>query len=178
MVAFYILLFLALFHYIYESVLLPSIRLNYRYRLFSLRDELRRLKFENRDLIDDKLYDHLQTSLNVIVNYLYRFDIWMLWKAHKRYVEDKKFRERIERRAKLIDELLEKCKVTEVVELRKKYLGTLEYVLLANAGAWYIYLFPIAFVLVGLNKLKSFIKEVSTIREHEVEEIAPSLSVV
>lgn len=172
----YILLLLALFHYIYESALLPSIRLNYRYRLFSLRDELRRLKFENRDLIDDRLYNYLQTSVNVTVNILHRIDLGMVLKTHKRYEEDKEFHQRIERRRKLIDDLLQKCEVSEIVEVRKKYLRTLEYVFFANTGALYIYLVPIAILLACLDKLKSFIKDVSTIREREVDEISPAYS--
>jgi hypothetical protein len=172
----YILFLFALIHFIYENILLPSFRLKLRYRLFSLRDELRGLKFENMDIIDEKLYKYLQTSLNVTVTILYRIDIGTVLKVQKRYEKDKKFRERIERRAKLIDNLVEKCPIDKVAEIRREYLRVLEYAFLANSGSWFIYLVPIALVIVCLDKLNEFIKNISTIREHEVDEVVPSSS--
>lgn len=170
----YILLFLALFHYLYENVLLPSIRLKFRYRLFSLRDELRRLKFENIDLVDDRLYEYLQTSLNVTINILPRIDIGMFLKVRKIYEEDKEFRSKIERRGKLMDELTEKCKVPKLVEIRENYLEIFRYVFLANVGSWSIYIVPIALLVICWNNMKTFIKNITTIREHEVDVILPS----
>ncbi len=41
-----ILFWLAILHFIYEGIILPSIRLNLRYKLFVLRDELRSLRHE------------------------------------------------------------------------------------------------------------------------------------
>ena len=37
---FVITVFFAIIHFIYESIVLPSIRLNIRYKLFSIRDKI------------------------------------------------------------------------------------------------------------------------------------------
>jgi hypothetical protein len=49
-----LMFFLALAHFIYESILAPSWRLSLRFRLFSLRDEVRALEADCRDGLDDE----------------------------------------------------------------------------------------------------------------------------
>ena len=45
---FYILIILAVWHFVYEAILLPSIRWNLRNELFALRDRLRNVVIENQ----------------------------------------------------------------------------------------------------------------------------------
>ena len=170
----YIILSLALLHFIYQGIILPSFRLKYRYKIFSMRDNLRRLKFERDNEIDDKLFEYLQTSLNITLNILYRIDFSLLVKAKSIYEHNEKFRNNIERRAKYIDGLFDKCDVTEIIEIRKKYLELLEQVLLANSGALLIYLVPIGLLALSWNWFTEFIKRLSAIEEKEVEIILPS----
>jgi hypothetical protein len=52
-----IIIFLALtvFHFVYESILAPSFRLSLRFRLFVLGDEVRKLKIECAESLNDEL---------------------------------------------------------------------------------------------------------------------------
>jgi len=164
----YVFMSLALLHYIYESIMLPSIRLKFRYRMFSLRDDLRRLRVQHGDVLNQKLYHHLQTSLNVTLDNLYRIDLAAFLTVHRRYQTDREFRERVERRARLLDELLAECPLPQVLDIRDEQLRVFRRVFLANAGSWFIYLIPAALVLLCFEQLKSFIRKISSIPEYEV----------
>ena len=59
-----VLLALAVFHFVYESILAPSLRLSLRFRLFALRDEARQLKIECVDSLNDAHCVFLQASIN------------------------------------------------------------------------------------------------------------------
>lgn len=61
--------------FIYQAIILPSIRLHYRYRIFELRDQLRRLVIEGRVREDDKAFQLLHDRLNVMCVSLHRIDL-------------------------------------------------------------------------------------------------------
>ncbi len=71
-IIFYILLALAIIHFIYEGIIAPSMRLHYRYRLFTLRDELRFLKATHKDELPDEVFILLQNILNNSITLLHR----------------------------------------------------------------------------------------------------------
>ena len=65
---FYIMLGLALWHFLYESVIAPSLRHTLRYKFFKLRDELRDIKFEGLTIKEEKAYKLLETSICNLIN--------------------------------------------------------------------------------------------------------------
>jgi hypothetical protein len=70
-----VMMLLTLAHFIYESIVAPSLRLKIRYDLFALRDELRFLKIKRGSSLDDKHYVYLQDSINTMISHLARYDI-------------------------------------------------------------------------------------------------------
>jgi hypothetical protein len=77
-----IVLSLAIVHFVYEGMILPTIRLHFRYRLFALRDRLRHLKTKEDNKLDADSYRYLQEALNVMIAFLYRFDLRAAFEAN------------------------------------------------------------------------------------------------
>src|SRR5688572_28045975 len=72
------LFLLAIFQWVYESILAPSFRLDLRLRLFALRDELSDLKASSGRPPGDEQSFALLDSMNNLIAGLERFDIAML----------------------------------------------------------------------------------------------------
>jgi hypothetical protein len=53
-IAIIVLMALAVFHFVYESIWAPSFRLSLRFRLFVMRDEVRQLKIECAETLGDE----------------------------------------------------------------------------------------------------------------------------
>src|SRR5262245_60473492 len=96
------MLLLALFHFIYESILAPSLRLSLRHNLFGLRDELRRLKVQYGDAFDDTHFLYLQGSINTMIAMIPRYDLATLYYAQRAYKRDAEFRNHVDERADML----------------------------------------------------------------------------
>ena len=111
-----IMFFMALAHFIYESILAPSWRLSLRFKLFALRDEVRALKAECRNLLNDEHYACLQDSINTMITMLYRYDVAAIAAAEFRYRSDPEFRRRVEARSTILDA----CDVPQAQSIRRR----------------------------------------------------------
>lgn len=167
-----VILFLTLFHFIYESVILPTLRLRLRYKLFALRDELRKIKALYGERLDNKTFEYLQSGLNNAINLLPYIDTKFAVTARLTISGDKELRERIKRRVALLD----KCDVKEIIELRKKTYSTVEDIFLANSGGWFIYVVPVIGVFVFFEKVKNLAIKIIVVPESEIDKIAATYS--
>lgn len=158
------MILIALFHFIYDGILLPSIHLDLRFRLFALRDELRDLKMQYRDSIDDEVYQIIQSSINNAVNILPQINVSMLIKTQKLVEIDKNLKEKIRKN----DRKIEECAVKECKVIRQKSLRCLTYAFFANGGAWFLYLIPIFYTLFVVKKLTLTMKELIVIPENDI----------
>lgn len=68
------LFFAAILHFVYESVLAPSLRTQLRFDLLSIRDRLHSLKLALRSEFDDHHFEHMEAIVNTFVSLLDRFD--------------------------------------------------------------------------------------------------------
>ena len=66
-------------HFIYESIILPSIRLSLRFKLFALRDQLRRMVMQGT--ASDEVFRIQQSSINNAINMLSWADQAMISRA-------------------------------------------------------------------------------------------------
>ncbi|WP_382631345.1 hypothetical protein, partial [Streptomyces sp. NPDC056982] len=69
-VLFYVLLCMAAAHFIYERILLPSLRLHYRNKLFELRDEVRNQIIANHSEDNTQAAQLVHEALNNAINRL------------------------------------------------------------------------------------------------------------
>lgn len=164
---------LAAFHWIYESILAPSIRLDLRFRLFSLRDELRALKMDLDGDLKDKHFHYLQDSINGLIHMLNRIDIATLHAITRELERNPKLRHQIEVRTKTLDD----CNIPEARDIRKRSLRIASRAFLVNTGGLWIYVLPVVAAIAGVAALrlqyKRYIKDFVSVPEPELQRVAP-----
>lgn len=165
----FIIAFLALFHFVYESILAPSFRLSLRFKLFALRDELRALKIECGARLDDKHFHFLQDSINALISVLFRVDITLMAIAVQSYKTDPEFRRRVDERAKILDD----CTVEPAREIRRKSLWIFAQALAVNCGIFFTIVAPIAIGHAGYSEIKSRVRKVASLSEQDFKRFAP-----
>ena len=98
------LMLLAVLHFIHESILAPSFRLQLRYQLFELRDRLRALKISHPREFDDKHFHYLQDSLNALIGSLSRLDVVTVAGVIAAIEREPHLKERVTARARTMDD--------------------------------------------------------------------------
>ena len=152
---------LAGWHFVYESILVPTMRLGLRYKLFAIRDRLRMLKSCNHDEIPEVIFDSLNHSANVTINNIPYITISALFSAKKIYDNDILVRKEIDRRIKGVNE----CKVAEIQSLNRSLIKCAAEAFIINSGGWLLYALPfaiivfiLAIILQQISQIKSSIK--------------------
>lgn len=144
-----IVLVLALLHFIYDGIVLPSIRLNLRNKLFKLRDDLRNHRIENPD-IDDNAFRLMDDGINSVLSRLSQFTISLQMEMEKELKESPELQEYIDQRISIIrnsDDIVLKA-------IHKKTNIVLEHAFIANTGAWFFYLLPIVLVVLFFKGIR------------------------
>lgn len=160
---------LAAIHFIYESILAPSLRFELRLKLFALRDELRILKQKHAEAVSDEIFRDLQGSLNATISRLNLIDVTILKTAHERFENDEKLRRKSER----FDQLISDCAVPEVETIRQKHLKLIGRALLINTGGWFVYLIPIFIAIFYAGRVMAQLKPVFALPENDINKIVP-----
>ncbi len=165
------LLLLAVIHFGYEAIVLPSLHTALRYRLFALRDRLRRLKYENEEGVDPRVLRYLEQSINGAVRFLPGLDLVSLRAFLKAYKQDKEFRELIRKRVKFLDS----CSSDEVQQIRKDLYRIGRDANLANnavmATILLLALIPIVWVVHNFIKLRNNLSSMLSVSENEMDQI-------
>ncbi|MDB0616235.1 hypothetical protein PL372_11915 [Tenacibaculum dicentrarchi] len=112
---FIILIVFGIFHFIYESILMPSFRLELRYKLFELRDELRNIKSEENSKVSDDVFDILEGTVCTVINRLPFFSLSAQMDAFKEYESNKSFQNRVEKRKKFL-KVVKTKELNELIE--------------------------------------------------------------
>jgi hypothetical protein len=164
-----VLFALAGLHFIYEGIIAPSIRMGLRYRLFAMRDELRRLKFDHGERLDNELYRHVESSINATIKHLHQIDAGLAYSAWDAFGRDAELMARVER----VEALYESCKIDDMRTVRDEHRRTIGLALLTNVGAWGLYLSPFALILLASSSLALTVKRVLTLPEGDVDKLVP-----
>lgn len=136
MLLFVILVALAAWHYVWDGIIAPSRRMEYRFRLFSLRDEARELLF--RDAITESDFRRIEDSINTAIAVLSSLDFVNLWRFHRDVAAD------ADLRAWIDAQLVEWSEAPhEVQDLYRRATDILLSGLVTNVGAWML---PLAIV--------------------------------
>ena len=136
-----ILMVLGLVHYLFENCVLPDLRQGCRYRLFALRDRLRKMALNGR-VTDDRAYDIVQDSLNNAINAVFVADYYFLTEVRQRAREEKvqaQVRARLDTLAASSD-----------AELQSIHRESVRIFMLScgmGMGGWLIYLMPITLII-------------------------------
>lgn len=147
--------------FIYESIILPSIRLKIRYKLFALRDKLRTLKVEREDF-EDLPFKYAQESMNMALAYLRHFDIASFIEAERFFKQHPAIYKKATKRC----EVLDSCKIEEFQVIRHQYIGTLVLASAANSfGLLVLFLItivPVIIIFKWFKVIKSKAIEISS----------------
>ncbi len=160
--------FLVTWHFVYESIVVPSYRLQLRFELFALRDELRFLKIVHGEEFDDEAFNVLHTAMNSLISRLHAINIRTLYLASQA-LEQQEWKERVAKSRHAIGE----CKIDRVKEIDSECFSAFRRVFIANSGGWAAYVVPIAILAAGLRKVAAAIRSLVYISDRERDKIIP-----
>ncbi len=143
------LLLLALIHFVYESIVAPTFRIQLRHQLFELSEELKLLKQKHQKKEREKIFHYLHDAINNLSNTINRFEVVEVAQVIAKVEKDKELRERLEARVKALDA----CDVPEIKALWKKIAERAIKIVKVNSGGWFFYLVPIVLFIICLQKL-------------------------
>lgn len=162
--------FVAVWHLVYEAILLPSKRQDIRFQLFALRDRLRNFKSEHPKQCGDDTFHMLDDSMSWYMDNLHKLTFSFLHETHRKLDTDDGFKTKVERRTRV----LEQCELSEYKDIRARANHLLMETFIVNAGGWFIYLVPIALGLVVKDKIVATIKAVAGLSSHDLDRMAPA----
>lgn len=126
----------AVLHFVYESIVAPSLRLELRLALIRLANEVRRLKIQNSAAADEqseiveRQLDELQDSIDSLACILFKFDLVTIHAISKEIDRDAGLKRRVEARARILDD----CVLPEVQALRREQIRIATKALAVNSG--------------------------------------------
>src|SRR5712692_8047207 len=154
--------------FVYQAIILPGIRLHLRYRVFRLRDQLRRLVIEAKIEETDQAFHLVHERLNFMCSSLHRLDLFRVIQASSKL--DEVSRERVANYVKVIE--------SSPAELQKIFKESLEVVALSltfNSLFFFILATACLFVVVSLKSGLQVVKEVSIDRIRGLFNVARKL---
>lgn len=161
---------LSLVHLVYESILAPWWRLSLRYKLFVLRDELRNLKIESGDALDDKHFRYLQDSINTMIKYLARYDVASLVSAELNYRQDPQFRREVAARSSFLDD----CNIPKARELRQRSVRIAGEVIAINSGMLAAPFGLMHLMGIGVSWIRNRVSKFASFSRSELDRVSPS----
>lgn len=150
-----VLVFLSLFHLLYESVILPSIRMYIRDELFKLRDEIRNLKITGIDKSEEKAFWFVHDGINNFLTKIPNITIYSLFLVRNKKKKDPTFFKEADERIRIV----KACKNESIKRIFEKANRIVGRALLANMGAWFFYLVPIAIIIISMSMISKIISE-------------------
>lgn len=170
-IVFFLLVGLATFHFIYEGIIAPSLMLRLRFRIFRLRDDLRRLRIGPSPIITDEDFERHQQGLNNIINLLPYINLMNMREAVHALKRDKSLLEKSKKRVAL----LENCPSREAIRIYEQANNVLLGALLVSCGGWFLYIVPIIVAFLIIDQIKTFIQDLTTLPEADIKRIAPRM---
>jgi hypothetical protein len=161
----------SMIHFVYEGILLPSIRLGLRDRLFDLRDELRAMKIKKPDDFRDDAFEIVHDGINNFLNRLPQLTISFERQFRKACDSDPKFRAEIDKRRATVDA----SQSVQLKEIVKRADAILQDAFIANAAAWFVYLIPIIAFGLTLSATASQLRAALSVPMAKAAEFLPPI---
>jgi hypothetical protein len=155
-------------HFVYEAIILPSVRTSRRYALFSLRDRLRNLRFASGLAINDEAFNVLDSSLSWQLENQHRLTFTMIRSVKRSYLQDKNFKAEIDRNLKIV----EACQVQEFLAIRKEAAEHMVATIGWNCGGLIIYWIPPIGACIGLHRIMVTVLKIVALPERNLERLA------
>jgi hypothetical protein len=148
---------LSFWHFAYEGMIAPSLRMQLRFDFFKLRDRLRNLKIEHTTDLNDNVYSCIDFSINQSLIHMQLVNLVNVFSIYYHYKHDEEMKHLTDKKITII----QNCSMHEIKEIDATIIKLNAKSFLINSGAWAIYILPIVllfFVLVISNLLGTSIK--------------------
>ncbi|AKL17031.1 MULTISPECIES: hypothetical protein [Citrobacter] len=145
---FFTLCAFAAFHFIYERILQPSLRLSFRNELFEIRDKVRNeIISGNLSPKDMKAAVLIHDGLNNTINRLHLLTIGNKIRAEINFARNPEIKERVNKHAKV----LFACENEELLQAVSESVKVMDKALVANNLPFLLYIAPVvlSFMLIG-----------------------------
>jgi hypothetical protein len=161
------LIALAIAHFVFESIIAPTLRLKLRFELFKVRDELRALKAEKKDQLDDKVFDYLENSINLSISHMeyFRLSIWI--RAFHAVQSDPALKERLKQR----EEAFKKCAFPETKDIQTKTVMLDLNAIGLSGGAWAVFVVPLAVLLAFYRSVSKMASTLMWLSDAEMKKV-------
>ncbi|EGT4441755.1 hypothetical protein SNN71_001202 [Cronobacter sakazakii] len=161
-VLFYVLLCMAAAHFIYERILLPSLRLHYRNKLFELRDEVRNQIIADHSADNTQAAQLVHEALNNAINRLHLMTITNRVRARRRLATNPDIQAKINREIDLFhrcdSEVINKSIIQSAEILEKVYVVN-NLMLIAYTFPIYLAIATVAKVVKAANSLLALVTD-------------------
>jgi len=164
-----VIVLLAAMHFIYDRIILPTIRLHLRNRLFVLRDEVRTIMIEEGHTEKDMAFMYVHDGICKFLNRLPDITISLKIEIEKQINSDEKLRDETKCRIDLINASGNE----RLLKVFHEANTVVEKAFIANAGAWLIYLVPIALLITSIKKLSEVATELVAMPTSDTERFIP-----
>lgn len=161
---FFILFISLLWHFMYEEIIAPTLRLSLKFNYDKLEDELFMLKINHPDELNFNVFKLIEGEILDGKESIKNLNIVSARRMYKKAKEITKIEELIKRRKDLINS----CKLPEIKKIERNIIINFTKTIAINSGGWSIYLLPFAIlaiafcsILLGLYKI---IKSISDIK--------------
>lgn len=172
-IAFYLILLMCILtiaHFVYESIIAPTVRLGITVDLLMMKDELDALRKKERGRLDDEHYRHLRDAINGLSNRLYSLELTVVSRILARIHSDRDLRARMEATAKVLDD----CPVQEARDMRRRIIKLAALAIQTNSKGWAFYIVPIAICIGCMRRIKRAIVALASLPEKDLKELAPA----
>lgn len=178
---------LAIFHFIYDGIIAPTIRISLKNKLFSIKNELLRLE-ERKDLTNNerKSLKYVIASTEILIKKMNNITISEFVKV-KSSLNDSSL---LHKEASGKIDFITKYSCPETIKAFDQSAEIFVRALIVNSGGWLIYIIPIYVILKPfkilskkLNKVFSIsdrvdlVKEFSLTKPHRLEKFGTSASI-
>ncbi|WP_422139676.1 hypothetical protein [Endozoicomonas sp. ALC020] len=163
-------IFLALWHFVYDGIILPSLRLMLRNRLFKIRDRLRMHKIKSGSKTNISAFNIVHSGINNLISRLPYLDLKVMRDIEQEVDHNPELLHKVKKRIETINE----CEDEELKEIFRQANLVVGLAFVVNSGAWLIYLIPVAIVLASIQKLNFFAKEFVVLPESKTTEFIPT----
>jgi len=160
---------LSLWHFLYEGIIAPSIRLHLRNRLFVLRDELRQAKIDGISKADETAFWFVHDGINNFLNRLPSLTLGMVKTLDNEYESNESLKH-------LMDKHLVAIKNSSDPRIHNAFTkanSIIESAIITNMGGWFIYLIPIAIMVLTMKRLSNLTSELIVAPAKDVERLIP-----
>lgn len=163
----FILFGLAMWHFVVESIVVPSARAALRLRLFALRDELRNLLVKGE--AGEEEFDEAQRIVNNVIRLAPTFDAFGLEQWRRTLKANPEMAERIERRKRHFESVASQPVMNVIDRAYRVGITSLGF----NSLGWLIYFVPALMVALVWKSITRNVVRIATATEHELMPLQP-----